>query len=120
MMDVKPLKGTRCRAGRAIIGHQGIVKANTEGTIQHVIDNLDRHLINVEWDNGVTMNAFPDELVIQQKEGALVPVCWEDDRSIPMTDLHGVKIAISPTLGAYTRKGCKRQFVRWSTLLLLL
>jgi hypothetical protein len=81
-MDMKPLKGTRCRAGKAIIGHQGIVKANTEGTIQHVIDNLDRRLINVEWDNGVTMYAFPDEVEIQQKEEALVPVCWEDDGSI--------------------------------------
>lgn len=69
MMDVKLLKGKRCRAERAIIGHQGIVKANTEGTIQHVIDNLDRQLINVEWDNGVTMYAFPDEVEIHQKEG---------------------------------------------------
>lgn len=82
MMDVKLLKGKRCRAERAIIGHQGIVKANTEGTIQHVIDNLDRHLINVEWDNGVTMYAFPDAVAIQEKEEALVPFCWEDDGSI--------------------------------------
>ena len=95
MMDVKPLKGTRCRAERAIIGHQGSVKANTEGTIQHVIDNLDRRLINVEWDNGVTMYAFPDEVEIQQKEEALVPVCWEDDGSTTMTELRGVKIAIN-------------------------
>ena len=69
MMDVKLLKGKRCRAERAIIGPQGIVKANTEGAIQHVIDNLDRHLINVEWDNGVTIYAFPDEVAIHQKEG---------------------------------------------------
>jgi len=82
MMDVKLLKGKRCRAERAIIGHQGIVKANTEGTIQHVIDNLDRQLINVEWDNGVTMYAFPDEVAIQEKEEALAPLCWEDDGSI--------------------------------------
>ena len=73
-MDVKLLKGKRCRAERAIIGHQGIVTANTEGTVQHVIDNLGRQLINVEWDNGVTMYAFPDEVEIQQKEEALVPV----------------------------------------------
>jgi hypothetical protein len=75
MMDVKLLKGKRCRAERAIIGHQGIVTANTEGTVHHVIDNLGRRLINVEWDNGVTMYAFPDEVEIQQKEEALVPVC---------------------------------------------
>ena len=75
MMDVKLLKGKRCRAERALIGHQGIVKVNTEGTIQHVIVNLDRRLINVEWDNGVTMYVFPDEVEIQQKEEALVPVC---------------------------------------------
>ena len=40
MMDVKPLKGTRCRAPRDRQGY-------TEGTIQHVIDNLDRRLITV-------------------------------------------------------------------------
>jgi len=90
-MDVKPLKGTRCRAQRAIIGHQGIVKANTEGTIQHVIDNLDRRLINVKWDNGVTMYAFPDEVKIQPKEEAVRSV----GRTI-MTELLGVKIAINP------------------------
>jgi len=96
MMNVKPLKGMRCRAERAIIGHKGIVKANTEGTIQHVIDNLDRRLINVEWDNGVTMYAFPDEVEIQQKEEALVPVCGRMTEAQPMTELLGVKIAINP------------------------
>ena len=98
MMDVKPLKGTRCRAGRAIIGHQGIVKANAKGTIQHVIDNLDRRLINVEWDNGVTMYAFPDEIEDSRhtRKKPLVPGCWEDDRSPTHAQLLGVKIAINP------------------------
>jgi hypothetical protein len=71
------MNGKRCRAEKTITGHQGIVKVNTEGTIQHVIDNLDRQLINVEWDNGVTMYAFPDELEIQETEEALVPLSWQ-------------------------------------------
>jgi hypothetical protein len=81
-MDVKLLQGKRCRAGRVIIGRQGIVKANTEGTIQHVIVNLDRCLINVAWDNGVTMYAFPDEVEIHEKEKALVALGSEDNGSV--------------------------------------
>jgi hypothetical protein len=96
MMDGKLFQGKLCRAERAIIGYQGIVKANTEGTIQHVIDNLDRPLINIEWDNGVTMYAFAVEVEIQQREEAIVPVCWEDDGSTTMTALRGVKIALDP------------------------
>jgi hypothetical protein len=72
MKDVKLINGMRCRAEKTITGHQGIVKAKTEGTVQHVIDNLDRQLINVEWDNGVTMYVFPDELEIQETEEAPV------------------------------------------------
>jgi hypothetical protein len=81
MKDVKRLTGKRCRAEKTITGHQGIVKANTEGTIQHVIDNLDRQLINVEWDNGVTMYAFPEEVEFQETEAAVVPR-WENNGSI--------------------------------------
>jgi hypothetical protein len=77
MKDVKLINRMRCRAEKTITGHQGIVKANTVGTVQHVIDNLDRQLINVEWDNGVTMYVFPDELEIQGTEEALVPLSWQ-------------------------------------------
>jgi len=82
MKDLKLSKGKRCRAEKTITGHQGIVKANTEGTVQHVIDNLDRQLINVEWDNGVIMYAFPDEVEIQETEVTVVPQCWENNGSI--------------------------------------
>jgi hypothetical protein len=79
-MDAKLLEGRKCRAERSIISHQGTVKAKTEGIIQHVIKNLDRQLINVEWENGVTSYAFPDEVQIQQSEGTFVPLCKGQER----------------------------------------
>jgi hypothetical protein len=35
-----------------------------EGTIQYEIENLGRHIINVRWDNGLTLNVFPNEIEI--------------------------------------------------------
>ena len=46
--------GVRCRATRAIRTHEGLIRRFTEGTIQGVIDNLGRQLINVEWESGIT------------------------------------------------------------------
>lgn len=42
----------------------------------------------------MTMYAFPDEVEIQQKEEAVVPVCWEDDGGPTQTELLGIKIAV--------------------------
>jgi hypothetical protein len=40
--------GMRCRATKEIRTHEGLIRRFTEGTIQGVIDNLERQLINVE------------------------------------------------------------------------
>ncbi len=56
--------GARCRAARYIRGHQGIVARASEGTILYGLYNLDRQLINVEWDNGLRMTVFPGEIEI--------------------------------------------------------
>lgn len=54
----------KCRAVRDIQSYQGTVRTSTEGTIQYEIENLGRHLINVQWDNGPRMNVFPNEIEI--------------------------------------------------------
>jgi hypothetical protein len=55
-------KGMKCRATKEIRTHQGLIRRLTEGTIQGVIDNLGRQLINVEWDSGITTYAFFNEI----------------------------------------------------------
>lgn len=56
----------RCQAKRSIRGHQGMVHAHTGGTIEAEIDNLDRHMIAVRWDNGVAMYVFPEEIEVEE------------------------------------------------------
>ncbi len=56
--------GMRCRATKEIRTHDGLIRRFTEGTIQDVIDNLGRQLINVKWDSGMTTYAFFNEIEI--------------------------------------------------------
>ena len=63
------LKGMRCRTTRVVRSHRGVIGRSTEGTIQHDIDNLGRHLISVRWDSGITDYVFPSEIEIV--EGAM-------------------------------------------------
>jgi len=56
--------GMRCRATKEIRTHEGLIRRFTEGTIQDVIDNLGRQLINVKWDSGITTYAFFSEIEI--------------------------------------------------------
>jgi hypothetical protein len=58
--------GQRCHAMRSIRGHQGLITAHTEGTIESEISNLGRHLIAVHWDTGLQMYVFPDEIEVHQ------------------------------------------------------
>ena len=54
--------GMRCRATRGSRTHEGLIRRFTEGTIEAVIDNLGRQLINVEWDSGITTYVFFNEI----------------------------------------------------------
>ncbi len=58
--------GQRCHAMRSIRGHQGLITAHTQGTIEAEISNLGRHLISVRWDTGQQMYVFPEEIEIHQ------------------------------------------------------
>jgi hypothetical protein len=52
----------------AVRTHRGLIKKSTEGTIQHDIENVGRHLISVQWDGGITDYAFPFEIEIVAEE----------------------------------------------------
>ena len=57
-MDDTSLTGMRCRATKEIRSHRGLVRKYSEGIIQYDMDNLGRHLISVQWDNGVRSQIF--------------------------------------------------------------
>jgi hypothetical protein len=63
MVDTS-LTGMRCRATKEIRSHQGLVRRYSEGIIQHNVDNLGRHLISVQWDNGVIDYVYPLEIEV--------------------------------------------------------
>jgi hypothetical protein len=61
MVDTS-LTGMRCRATKEIRSHQGLVRRFSEGIIQYDMENLGRHLISVQWENGVIDYAYPVEI----------------------------------------------------------
>jgi hypothetical protein len=61
-------QGQRCRARHNINGHQGLIRARTDGTIRYVTDNLGRQLIGVQWDGSFQMYVFPDEIELIYSE----------------------------------------------------
>jgi hypothetical protein len=67
-MKMQHCQGQRCQAKRSIRGHQGLIIAHTQGTIESEISNLGRQLIAVRWDNGLHMYVFPDEIEIDETE----------------------------------------------------
>ncbi len=58
--------GQRCHAMHSIRAHQGLITADTQGTIEREISNLGRHLIAVRWDNGLQMYVFPEEIEVHR------------------------------------------------------
>lgn len=54
--------GMRCRTVRFVRTVEGDLRRDTQGTIRYEIDNLDRRLVLVEWDQGFTVPVFPHEI----------------------------------------------------------
>ena len=68
MIDRK-LAGARCRTVQHITTHEGLLRRNTYGTVCYEVDNLDRWLVLVEWDNGMNIPVFPEEIeIVEQLE----------------------------------------------------
>ena len=56
--------GMRCRAVRFVRTVEGDLRRDAHGTIRYEIDNLDRRLVLVEWDQGFTVPVFPNEIEV--------------------------------------------------------
>jgi hypothetical protein len=54
--------GARCRTIRFVRTVEGDLPRNSQGTIRCEMENLDRHLIFVQWDQGFTVPVFPHEI----------------------------------------------------------
>jgi hypothetical protein len=65
------LSGARCRATKKIQCDQGTIARFTEGTIHFDIENCGRHLLRVEWDNGITDYVSPFEVELIDDEEAI-------------------------------------------------
>jgi hypothetical protein len=63
MID-KRNSGMRCRAKATLHSHSAMVQSGEQGTINYEVENLGRRMFLVEWDNGSSMFAFPDEIEI--------------------------------------------------------
>ena len=63
MID-KTKSGMRCQAKGMLYSHSAMVQPGEQGTIAYEVENLGRRMILVQWDNGPSMFAFPDEIEI--------------------------------------------------------
>jgi len=63
MLD-RTLNGARCWTVRPILHHAGYLPRRLGGTVRYAVQNLDRRLLNVEFDSGQSMMVFPDDVVI--------------------------------------------------------
>lgn len=56
--------GMRCRTVRFVRTVEGDLRRDAHGTIRYEMDNLDRRLVLVEWDQGFTVPVFPHEIEV--------------------------------------------------------
>ena len=61
--------GLRCHTRYLVRTVNGDLPRDSHGTVVYELDNLGRHLILVEWDTGISVPVFPDEIELQH-EGA--------------------------------------------------
>lgn len=54
--------GMRCRTVRFVRTVEGDLRRDAQGTVRYEMDNLDRRLVLVEWDQGFTVPVFPHEI----------------------------------------------------------
>lgn len=58
--------GQRCRTVRHISTRDGLLRRDTQGTVQYEVENLERHLVFVTWDNGMQTPVFAGEVEIYE------------------------------------------------------
>ena len=57
-------KGMRCRVIRFTRTVEGDLRRDAQGTIRYEIENLERRLVLVEWDQGFIVPVFPHEIEV--------------------------------------------------------
>jgi hypothetical protein len=63
--------GKRCRTLQNLTTRDGILRRDTCGTIRYEMDNLDRRLVFVEWENGMSTPVFAHEIELCAEEQRL-------------------------------------------------
>jgi len=56
--------GKRCRTIQHLTTREGLLRRDSYGTIQYEMENLDRRLVFVAWDNGMRVPVFAHEIDI--------------------------------------------------------
>jgi len=62
--------GFRCYTRHPIRTVKGDLPRGSQGTVSYEMDNLDRHLIFVNWDKGMSVPVFPDEIELIHEQAA--------------------------------------------------
>ena len=57
--------GFRCHTRQLLRTVQGNLPRGSQGTVAYEMDNLDRHLLFVNWDQGFSVPVFLDEVELQ-------------------------------------------------------
>ena len=70
MIDHKH-SGLRCHTLHLVRTVKGDLPRGSQGTIVHEMDNLGRRLILVDWDTGISVPVFPDEIELEDECVAL-------------------------------------------------
>ena len=64
--------GSRCSVIHPLRTVQGDLPRGSHGTVVYEMDNLDRHLIVVNWDNGIVVPVFPGEITFESESAVTV------------------------------------------------
>ena len=59
--------GARCYTRHLVRTVKGDLPRESHGTILYQTENLGRQLIFVNWDNGIAVHVFPDEIEIENQ-----------------------------------------------------
>jgi hypothetical protein len=62
--------GVRCHTRHLVRTVKGNLPRESYGTILYEMENLGRQLILVNWDSGISVPVFPDEIEIERQVSA--------------------------------------------------
>jgi hypothetical protein len=60
--------GVRCHTLLRVSVLEGALPRGSYGTIRFETDNIGRHLVFVDWDNGMSLPVFPREIEVIETE----------------------------------------------------